>query len=217
MPGKKVKKKTRKKGYGMASFLVPGVAALILFAAVISFNANKISDFLINNQYGIENILKKAINDAGRTYTAEDNSRAYDGPYTVNRVVDGDTFVVTIEDIDMKIRLIGIEAPEYVTAADDNENNTKGKIAADYLKNLLADRKVYLEYDVSRTDKYGRLLAYAYYEEGGQMIFVNQKLLADGMAQFINSQPYMKYAELLKKAEDYAKKAGAGIWKDPAN
>lgn len=86
------------------------------------------------------------------------------------RVVDGDTIAVDIFGEETKVRLIGIDAPESVASAvyldrTGKENTEEGKKAADYVKQMLADvQTVYLQKDVSDTDRYGRLLRYVWLE-----------------------------------------------------
>lgn len=208
----------RKKRLGMANFLVPAATVLIVFTAIISFNSKRISSFILNNvdQYDIDkNITENLFNDSSTIGTAGEDGIIYDGPYVVKRVVDGDTFVVIIDDTDAKIRLIGVDTPENIAATSyDKENGKEGQIASDYTKDILTDKEIYLEYDVSKTDKYGRLLAYAYYEEDGQRFMINQKLLSAGMAQLMTIQPNIKYVELFTKEQDSARKARIGFWKD---
>lgn len=86
------------------------------------------------------------------------------------RVVDGDTIVVDISGDEYKVRLIGIDTPESV-ASDSylemtgKENTQEGEKASDFVKNLLAGTEtVYLQKDVSDTDRYGRLLRYVWLE-----------------------------------------------------
>jgi len=105
---------------------------------------------------------------------------SYAQTYTVERVIDGDTIVVTTpEGKSEKVRLIGIDAPESQpndkakrdaerTGKDLKTINKMGKKATEFTKSLITTTlmKVELEFDVQKRDKYGRLLAYAYLKEG---------------------------------------------------
>ena len=51
---------------------------------------------------------------------------------------------------------------------------------------------LYVEYDVEQIDKYGRTLAYLYFEDG---VMVQEWLLENGYAQVMTVQPNTKYAE----------------------
>lgn len=76
----------------------------------------------------------------------------------VVRVIDGDTIVCQVDNIQQPVRMIGIDTPESVHP--DTEKNTEaGKVASYITKNLLTDKTVWLETDIQVTDKYGRLLA----------------------------------------------------------
>ncbi|MGP0223656.1 thermonuclease family protein [Paenarthrobacter sp. NCHU4564] len=77
---------------------------------------------------------------------------------TVVRVVDGDTVVVSINNIDQTIRLLNVNTPE--TKDPNKPTECLGPEATDYLKEALpAGSKVRLEFDVERHDRYGRTLA----------------------------------------------------------
>ena len=79
---------------------------------------------------------------------------------TVDRVVDGDTIIANINGEKTRIRMIGINTPESVSN-DASKNCKEGVVASDYTKAMLIkDMTIYLEYDKSRTDIYGRTLAY---------------------------------------------------------
>lgn len=200
----------------MSSVCVSAAASLIVLACIISLNSKKLANFLITNVERNSNIGIMVEKIFGESAAGEANNHmAYDGPFTVKRVVDGDTFVVVIDDTDAKIKLIGVDAPDSASVANsDNKSKEEGKIASEYLKQLLADKELYLEYDEAKADAFGRILAYVFYEEEEQLIMVNQKLLSDGMAQLMIRQPNVKYIDLLTEAQASAREAGAGFWKN---
>lgn len=71
----------------------------------------------------------------------------------VVNVVDGDTIKVELDNQKYTVRFVGVDTPESVHP--NKEKNTKeGKIASDYTKNRLTGKNVYLQKDVSGTDKY---------------------------------------------------------------
>ena len=90
----------------------------------------------------------------------------------VVEVIDGDTFKLGSEEI---VRLICVDAPE------------KGKRgyeeAKEFLTDMILDKEVRLEKDVSDKDEYGRLLRYVYVNISGAEFFVNQQLLQEGYAK----------------------------------
>jgi len=124
---------------------------------------------------------------------------------TVERVVDGDTFVL---DTGEKVRMILINTPESVHP-DETKNTEFGKIASEFTKNLLEGKEVILEKDVSETDRYGRLLRYVYLEDG---TFVNELIVKEGYAQIATYPPDVKYKDIILAAEKYARENNKGLW-----
>lgn len=124
--------------------------------------------------------------------------------HVVERVVDGDTFVLANGE---RVRLIGVDTPESVKPGEEPE--PYGKEAGQYTKKMLEGKKVRLELDVSERDRYGRLLAYVYLEDG---TFFNELLLSEGYARVLTVPPNVKYAERFLAAERAAREAGRGLW-----
>jgi micrococcal nuclease len=122
----------------------------------------------------------------------------------VERVVDGDTFVLADGE---RVRLIGVDTPE--TVKPGTAPQVYGKEASRYTKRMLEGKRVRLEFDVSERDRYGRLLAYVYLEDG---TFFNEHLLAEGYARVMTVPPNVKYAERFLAAERAAREAGRGLW-----
>lgn len=129
--------------------------------------------------------------------------------YDVVRVVDGDTVILNIDGNKTRIRLIGVDTPESV-AHDKSKNVKEGKIASDYTKKLLTNKKVRLEYDNEKEDIYHRKLGYLFLDDE----FINEKLLMEGMAKLYIKTGNKKYFERLKNAENFAKKNKKGFWKN---
>lgn len=123
---------------------------------------------------------------------------------TVKRVVDGDTFETTAGD---KVRLIGVDTPE--TVKPNHPVEPYGKEASDYTKQLLTNQSIRLLYDIELRDRYGRLLAYVYLEDG---TFVNEMLIRDGYARIMTIPPNVKHAELFLQAEQDAREKDRGLW-----
>ncbi len=133
-----------------------------------------------------------------------------EGPYEVERVVDGDTIIVRIDGEKTRVRLIGIDTPESVADESIKENTPEGKEASEYAKNLLTGATVYFEYDEGRTDTYDRVLAYVYLSDKKTM--VNELLLQKGLAKTIVVQPNVKYKDRLAEAQQSAKENNEGFW-----
>lgn len=127
----------------------------------------------------------------------------------VTKVVDGDTFWVKRSNgKEEKIRLIGIDAPES-RKTGNKDVGYYGKEAKAYLEKLLLGKSVRLEYDVSRTDRYKRTLAYAYLQNG---TFLNEHLIREGYAMTLTVPPNVKYAERLAKLQAEARQKKKGLW-----
>src|ERR1044071_8328926 len=94
----------------------------------------------------------------------------------VVRVVDGDTVVVRTGGHDERVRYIGVDTPESVKPGTPVQCFAKAASAAN--RRLVDGRRVRLDYDAERRDRYGRLLAYVYRREDGE--FVNAALVRDG-------------------------------------
>ncbi len=134
---------------------------------------------------------------------------------TVIRVIDGDTIRVDIgkEQKGMTIRLIGVDTPESVHPNKPVE--CFGKEASDYLKKLVAGKNVRLVRDPSQgdLDKYGRMLRYAYLEDG---TFVNEQIIAEGYGhEYTYDEPY-QYQERFRQAQEQAQRDKKGLWADDA-
>ena len=130
--------------------------------------------------------------------------------YTVVKVADGDTFTIETGE---KVRLIGVDTPESVSPSAA-KNVPFGKEVSEYVKEQLLDKQVRLEFDTQRADRYGRLLAYVYLEDG---TFLNELLVEKGYARVMTVPPNVAYQEVFLKAEEGAKESGTGVWKDYAN
>ncbi len=131
---------------------------------------------------------------------------------TITKVVDGDTFWIDNgTEKGEKIRLIGIDAPESRNVAK-KKKGYYGEEAKEYLTNLLKDKKVRLEYDVMKTDRYGRTLAYAYLENG---TFINAELVKNGYAVIMTLPPNVKFADEFVKLQQEARKNNRGLWNEP--
>ncbi len=141
------------------------------------------------------------------------------GEYSyVARVVDGDTLKMADNE---RVRLIGVDTPELhysekllrdsrKTGKDVKTIQALGAKATEFTKDLCDHKRVRLEYDIVRRDKYGRLLAYVYLEDG---TFVNSKIIEEGYGQVMTIPPNVKHADHFKKLERQARDGKKGLWK----
>jgi micrococcal nuclease len=124
---------------------------------------------------------------------------------TIKWVADGDTVYTKGGK---SIRYIGINSPEI-----DHEKKVAepfGYEARKLNRDLVHRKRVRLEFDTEKADRYGRLLAYVYLPNG---TFVNQSIVREGMAHVIVHKKTRRYAEILLDAQRLAMKDGKGIWK----
>lgn len=131
------------------------------------------------------------------------------GYYKVNKVSDGDTFwCLDNKGLKVKVRLIGIDAPESRNAFNVKKQPF-GKAASAYATELLLDQLVRLEFDVDSLDRFGRTLAYAYLAD---QTFINEKIVLDGFASALTYPPNVKHEHRFVKAQRTARQKKRGIW-----
>jgi len=128
-------------------------------------------------------------------------------PARVTNVVDGDTVDVAIGSQTYRVRYIGIDTPE--TVDPNRPVQPFGKEASARNKQLVDGKTVYLERDVSETDRFGRLLRYVWLDES---TMVNAVLVSEGLAQVSTFPPDVKYVNLYLDLQRQAREKGAGIW-----
>jgi micrococcal nuclease len=148
---------------------------------------------------------------AGCTTTSSNTgSDSGPGEAVVQRVVDGDTIVVSIAGRDERVRLIGVDTPESVDPRSPVQ--CYGKEASAFTTQLLPPGTVVrLERDVEARDRFDRLLAYVYRVSDG--LFVNFELARAGYAQVLTIPPNVAYAEEFRVAAAAARQAGSGLWR----
>ncbi len=122
----------------------------------------------------------------------------------VAHVVDGDT--VTL-DTGQRVRLLGIDAPEM------EKEGQPADFLAHKSKQVLADlaqgKRVRLEYDRLRYDRYGRILAYLFLMDGTDL---SREMVRQGLAHVYTVPPNMRFREELLAAQREAIAARRGVW-----
>lgn len=155
----------------------------------------------------------------------------------VKRVIDGDTLILSNGE---KARLTGIDTPEardnpkaqkdsQRSGKDVKEITRQGKEATEFVRALAQDKKIRIEYDVQKRDRYGRLLVYAYDIEtlrknplakssenlvvsDNQEIFLNGSIIRSGYAVPLTIPPNVKHADFFKKLHSEARSNKRGLW-----
>jgi micrococcal nuclease len=128
-------------------------------------------------------------------------------PATVMRVIDGDTVIARFDNGTAEtIRLLGVDTPEVVDPRKPVQ--CFGHAASDFTKAHLTGKRVSLELDAEKRDKYGRLLTYVIL--GGHRY--NDELLVRGYARFLVIPPNGSHARTMLREELAAKAARRGLW-----
>ena len=129
----------------------------------------------------------------------------------VEEVIDWDTIRVTLNGQSQKIRLIWVDAPE---SYDTRYGYTEcfWTESSKYLKKLLSNKTIWLEYDSTqwRYDKYDRVLAYVFLNWEN----INEKIIADWYGwEYTYNLPY-KYQKEFKEAQSNASKSNKWLWNE---
>lgn len=157
-------------------------------------------------------VFGDTISEQGQSEVSTDNAVvSAENTGTLVRVVDGDTYVINIGGVDTKVRLIGVDTPESVAPASySKDNSAEGKDVSDIMKDKLQKGDVLtVEYDVQKTDKYNRTLAYVYFSDG---TMIQKWLLENGYAQCMTIQPNSKYATEFAEIQHKAAENSVGLW-----
>lgn len=161
------------------------ITALLIFIA--SFFIEKYQDIPLDNS----NFIQENKNDV-------------DNFYQVTRIIDGDTIKVEIDGQEFTVRYIGIDTPEF----EDNGENCQAKIAKKANQEIIANKLVRLEKDISETDKFNRFLRYVWVDD----ILINDYLVKKGYAQAISYPPDVKYQQQFLESQKQAKENNNGFW-----
>lgn len=132
----------------------------------------------------------------------EERTRAFGPPWTgkVVKVMDGDTIRALNGDVEEKVRLFGIDAPE--------KKQDYGDLAREFTAQFCLDKTVSVM-PISRKDLYGRTVGIISVDNQS----LNEELLRHGFAWWYQSLAKSRkdYGEMEKEARD--KKIG--VWSQP--
>jgi len=125
------------------------------------------------------------------------------------KCVDGDTADLVIDGEVHKIRFLAIDTPE--TKHPTKGSEPYGKEASEFTcKALNSAKKITLEYEKDKSDKYDRVLAWVFVD--GELL--QGKLVRKGLAKVAYLYDDYKYTEKLQKLESEAKSDKINIWSD---
>ena len=118
----------------------------------------------------------------------------------ISNVIDGDTVKTESGKV---IRLIGIDAPETPDSVA-----CYAKESTEKLEELILNKEVELEKDISETDKYDRLLRYIWVGD----TLINEVLVREGFTKVSTYPPDVKYQTRFIDAEKVARAEKKGLW-----
>jgi len=128
----------------------------------------------------------------------------------VVEVIDGDTVALATGRL---VRYIGMDAPEVRRREHGHwvyDPEPFGVAALEENRRLVEGRPVRLRFDVERTDRFGRLLAYVFVDD----VLVNEALVREGLARAHRYGRNAAMAVRLEAAERDARAARRGMWAD---
>ncbi len=130
----------------------------------------------------------------------------------IKKVVDGDT--VELSDGQLA-RYIGIDCPEIEKKTSTGwveVNEPFAQQAKKANEELVLKGPVFFESDITRKDKYNRLLVYCYVDDNGQRAMVQSELLRAGLAYLYTFPPNVKYTDVLAESLEDARENKRGVW-----
>ncbi len=176
---------------------------LSVLLCYVSIACQSQSDYIYSIKGGADQVLHE--NEPSR---AEKEKRWKEGFAYVTKVIDGDTFWVDNGTESFKVRFIGIDAPE----TRNSRWKKKGYYASEskkFVQTQTEHQWVRLEFDVQSMDRYKRMLAYVYLEDG---TFLNASLVEQGYAVVDTYPPNVKYVEQFVDLQKQARKTKQGLW-----
>ena len=124
---------------------------------------------------------------------------------TVVRVIDGDTIEVDLDGWRYTVRYIGINTPE--TNRPSRGVEFYGPEASARNRELVEGKTVRMEFDVSSTDRFDRLLGYVYVDDE----MVNATLISEGCAVASTFPPDTKFADRFENIQMQAMENRRGV------
>jgi len=127
----------------------------------------------------------------------------------VIEVIDGDTVRLSNGRL---LRYIGLDTPEVRIKEKNGDFKYQPQPfsleAKEFNRKLVEGNIARVEFDIEKTDCYGRLLGYCFIGK----IFVNKKLVEQGYAVISTRPPNVKYVESFVSAQKSARGAKRGLW-----
>jgi len=130
----------------------------------------------------------------------------------VLRVVDGDTVIATAGGGEVRVRLLGVDAPEI--AHEGRPGEPYSRVATEFTKRRISEAdRIELEIAGDRVDTHGRTLGFLWLRarSGGEPANLSEELLRAGLARAIRHFEYPEKNRFLG-LEAEARREGRGMW-----
>ena len=124
-------------------------------------------------------------------------------PAKVVDIIDGDTIAVLLDGLVVKVKYIGVDAPESVSRLE-----YLGKEAKNRNREMVFGRDVLLYRDESDRDRFDRLLRYVFVDDR----FINDELISQGYAEALDEPPDSACALQFQEAEKSIREKALGLW-----
>ncbi len=123
-----------------------------------------------------------------------------DEGWKVKSIKDGDTIILGNGE---EVRYIGIDTPE--------RSQPYFEEAKEFNRKMVEGKRIFLEYDQEKRDRYFRILAYVWVDS----LLVNAELLKKGLASVYIHPANSKYRNRFCSLQTQARKAKIGLWSLP--
>ena len=108
----------------------------------------------------------------------------------VEKVIDGDTILVKMNNIFYEVRYIGVNSPEF-----DSPQEGAAQYATNINRELVQGKTIWMVKDVRERDKYQRLLRFVFVGD----TLVNYELVRSGVAEIKDYPPDLSCQKLFKE------------------
>lgn len=124
----------------------------------------------------------------------------------VVEIIDGDTLILENK---MEVRLVGLQSPKIALGRKGYKEWPLGYAAKEALSELTLNKKVTLYYGGRKMDRYGRLLAHLFMEDG---TWIQGEMLKRGMARVYSFADNRSIISDMLEIEKNALNEKRGIW-----
>lgn len=125
-----------------------------------------------------------------------------DEEWKVKSIKDGDTIIMSTGE---EVRYIGIDTPE--------ESQPYFDEAKEFNRKMVGGKRIYLEYDRERRDRYFRILAYIWVDT----LLVNAELIKKGLAWVYSYRSNLRYRDYFVSLQKEAREKRIGVWSLPVS